>query len=393
MSVIVRYILRDLGVTFLFGFAVFTCLLLVGVVVEKAISNHVPLILVGGLVPFAFAEVSAISLPVALLLAVTTFFARMSGNNEVIALKALGIPPKAFLAPVFAVAILMSVIGVGINEASVAWGRPGISALIYSLTDVILIGQLEEKHRFDTPGNQITILVKGVDEQRRLIKPTIMLKQESVTMEAEMAQIAIDFDTNIFTLTLTNYQVIRESGKFGLGGWYLELPLPLGEIIPSGDPNRPANMALRRISEEKKQVAEQIEHHQRIIAAHRVFAASMGSVDEWTTWQINDAKMHISRLQSHHNRLSVEPQRRWATGFCCFFFVWLGAPLAIWMRKTDFFSSFFACFLPILLLYYPLLMLGVEQAKRGSVPPVSVWLANIAIGLIGLWFLRKIHRY
>jgi len=63
------------------------------------------------------------------------------------------------------------------------------------------------------------------------------------------------------------------------------------------------------------------------------------------------------------------------------------------MRKTDFFSSFFACFLPILLLYYPLLMLGVEQAKRGSVPPASVWLANIAIGLIGLWFLRKIHRY
>jgi len=393
MSVIVRYILRDLGVAFLVGFAVFTCLILAVVLVQQAIRNDIPLIYIAGLVPFALAETAAISLPVTLLLAVTTFFARMSGNNEVIALKALGIPPKAFLTPVFAIAILMSVIGVRINEWAVSWGRPGINTVIYGITDVILIERLKKKKRFETPDKQITILVQGIDEQRRLIKPTIIVKKDSFKVEAVRAQITIDFGTNILTVTLEDFQVIGESGKFELSGGHLDVPISLADIFPSGDTNRPANMELPRINEEMKKTAEEIETQQRIIAAHRVFAASAGSVNEWTSWPIHNAKSYLHILQSRQNRLSVEPQRRWAIGFGCFFFVWLGAPLAIWMRKTDFFSSFFACFLPILLLYYPLLILGVEQAKKGAVPPTSVWLAKNAIGLVGVWFLRKIHRY
>ena len=393
MGVIVRYILRDLGVSFLFGFAVFTCLLLTVILVQKAIDNDIPLIHVGGLVPFALVETTAISLPVSLLLAVTTFFARMSGNNEVIALKALGIPPKSFLLPVFAIAILMSVVGFAINEASIIWGRPGIAAIISSCAEDILIGKLKKWHRFESPNKQLTIIVQGVDEQRRLIKPMIMWKKESIKIEAEKAKIAIDFAANMLTITLTDFRVEGDNGKFMYASQHQDWSLSLTEIIPSDDPNRPSNMGIHRIREEIKKTAEDIEQQQRTIVAHRVFAASTGSVNEWATRQINDAKKSIHSLQARQNRLSVEPQRRWATGFCCFFFVWLGAPLAIWMRKTDFFSSFFACFLPILLLFYPLLMLGLEQAKKGTVPPYSVWLANVAIGLVGLWFLKKIHRH
>ena len=393
MGVIVRYILRNLGVAFLCGFAAFTFLLVIGGVIMQATSMDMPLIHAVQLIPFIFAKMSSISLPVTLLLAVTTFFGQMSGNNEVIALKALGIPPKAFLVPVFAIAIFISVIGVRINECSVTWGQKGINAVGFYAAEDILIKRLKKNHRFDTPNKQITILVSGVDEQRRLIKPTIISKKESATIEAEMAQITIDFSTNILTLTLTNFRVVGEGGTFKYASQNRTFPIPLDEMIPSVDMNRPSNMGLNRISEEKKQTAERMEHQRRIIAVHRTFSASMGSVDDWASPQISRAKAEIRSLQSHYNRLSVEPPRRWATGFCCFFFVWLGAPLAIWMRKTDFFSSFFACFLPILLLFYPLLMFGFEQAKHGTLPPICVWTANAAIGLVGLWFLRQIHRY
>jgi len=393
MSVIVRYILRDLGVAFLFGFAAFTFLLLIVGLVQEALEMEMPLIYVWQLIPFVFAKMSAVSLPVTLLLAVTTFFARMSGNNEVIALKALGIPPKAFLTPVFAIAILISVIGVGINELAVTWGQRGINAVGYYAAEDILIGQLTKNHRVETGNKRITILVNGVDAQRRLIKPTIILKQESITIEATTAQISIDFSANMLTVTLTDFRVVGEKGGFKIAGRNRTEQIPLAEIVPSKDSNRPSNMGLYRISEEKKKTAEQIEQQRRIIAAHRTFGASTGSVDAWAMPQINNAKARIRLLQSHQDRLSVEPPRRWATGFCCFFFVWLGAPLAIWMRKSDFFSSFFACFVPILLLFYPLLMFGLSQAKNGALPPTCVWLANVAIGLVGLWFLRQIHRY
>jgi len=393
MGIMIRYILRELGVAFLVGLVAFTLILVIGSVILEARENHVPLKWAVLLIPSAFAEVSRVSLPVTLLLAVTTFFARMSGNNEVIALKSLGIPPKAFLMPVFVITFFISIIGVRINELAVTWGQKGLYNVLLRGAEDILMEQLKQEQQFETNNKQITILVDGVDAaQRQLLGPQIMLKKpEAVTIESRTAQISIDFDAKVLTIEFSD---IRMTGD-GLMVLYRDrkIPIPLSDFFPIGESNSPSKMDLPRIYGEKRKTVEQIERQRRIIAAHRTFAGSMGSIDDWTKWEINDAKMAIRSLLSHQNRLSVEPPRRWATGFCCFFFVWLGAPLAIWMRKSDFFASFFACFLPILILYYPLLAFGLSQAKNGALPPMCVWSANAVIGLVGLWFLRQIHRY
>jgi lipopolysaccharide export system permease protein len=88
----------------------------------------------------------------------------------------------------------------------------------------------------------------------------------------------------------------------------------------------------------------------------------------------------------------MEPWRRWANGFSCLCFVLVGAPMAIRMRNADFLTSFFLCFLPILVVYYPLFMLGISRVKAGVMPPPAVWMANILITLWGLWLLRRVVR-
>ena len=391
MSIIIRYILRELGVTFLFGFVALTCVLLLVLLVLRASEEHISLIYVWRIIPFAFADASYISLPIALLLAVTIFFSRMSGNNEVIALKALGVPPSTFLLPVFVIAFIASLIGVRIYEWAVTWGRPGITAVIYSNAEDMMIERLRKDHYFETKNKQLTIMVQGVDDQSRLIEPTIMLRKESATIEARTAQISIDSKADILKIKFVDMRVIRSTTRIIMPNE--EITISLSDFIPSGKSNRPSDMGLPQINEEKKKAVEQMEQQRRIIAAHRTFGATMGSVDAWGTQQIKEAQARIRSLQSYVNRLSVEPPRRWATGFCCFFFVWIGAPLAIWMKKSDFFASFFACFLPILLFYYPLLIFGLNQAKDGTLPPMCVWTANVGAGLVGLWFLRQIHRY
>ena len=82
---------------------------------------------------------------------------------------------------------------------------------------------------------------------------------------------------------------------------------------------------------------------------------------------------------STYHRLLTEPHRRWATGFSCLFFVWVGAPLAIQMRNSDLLASFALCFLPILIVYYPLLVFGVDGAKHGTIPPWSIWAGNVLL--------------
>lgn len=88
----------------------------------------------------------------------------------------------------------------------------------------------------------------------------------------------------------------------------------------------------------------------------------------------------------------MEPWHRWANGFSCLCFVLVGAPMAIRLRNADFLTSFFLCFLPILIVYYPVFMLGVDLAKKGSVPAVVVWAGNLLVALWGAWLLRGVVR-
>ena len=94
--------------------------------------------------------------------------------------------------------------------------------------------------------------------------------------------------------------------------------------------------------------------------------------DEWkkNAESLRSARRGLCRLQA-------EPYRRWAAGFSCLCFVWVGAPMAIRLRNRDMLTSFFLCFMPILIVYYPLLVLGVNGAKDGYLPPWSVWAGNL----------------
>ena len=67
--------------------------------------------------------------------------------------------------------------------------------------------------------------------------------------------------------------------------------------------------------------------------------------------------------------------------------------MGIWFRNRDFLSSFFLCFLPILIVYYPLMILGADVAKNGNLPTIAVWAGNFMLMLWGIWLLRRVIRY
>ncbi len=109
----------------------------------------------------------------------------------------------------------------------------------------------------------------------------------------------------------------------------------------------------------------------------------MGRYDWLNTPAIHAAKVGQAVASERLARLETEPYRRWACGFSCFCFVWLGIPLSIWYRTADYWFVFGVAFLPLLLVYYPLFMMALEKAKDGDWPPYSVWLGNLVILAIG----------
>jgi lipopolysaccharide export system permease protein len=77
----------------------------------------------------------------------------------------------------------------------------------------------------------------------------------------------------------------------------------------------------------------------------------------------------------------------------CFCFILVGCPVGIWLSKSDFLSSFITCFLPIVLIYYPLMLCGTGMAKEGRIDPVGlVWAADTIIIFIGTFLCWRTVR-
>jgi lipopolysaccharide export system permease protein len=170
--------------------------------------------------------------------------------------------------------------------------------------------------------------------------------------------------------------------------------LSLDELIGSSTKIRsPSNYALNEIGPAVTQQQNLVERIEQSMNAQAAFGMLTGDFDALSAanWQVHEREMEAA--QTRLNRLHTEPWRRWANGFSCLCFVMVGVPVAVWRRHSEFIASFFICFLPILVVYYPLLAVSVRQAKDGVLPPQSVWLGNLVLALIGIWLMRRVNRH
>jgi lipopolysaccharide export system permease protein len=155
----------------------------------------------------------------------------------------------------------------------------------------------------------------------------------------------------------------------------------------------PARMPMRIIPQRRAEHVEKL----NLLREEYAFCAATdlltGDFAELSsdTWKLR--MMNLGWDLDDLHRLQTEPHRRWANGFSCLAFVVVGAAMAIRLRNSDILTSFFICFLPILVVYYPLLIFGLNSAKEGTLPPCSVWLGNLIMAVWGLGQTRWVLRY
>jgi lipopolysaccharide export system permease protein len=114
----------------------------------------------------------------------------------------------------------------------------------------------------------------------------------------------------------------------------------------------------------------------------------------------HDLPLHIKNLKDRSRgltdqirQLDVELQMRPALSLGCLFFILLGSPVGIWFSRSDYLSSFITCFLPIVIIYYPLTLCGTGMAKEGRINTIlMVWAADIVIAVVGLVLFWRLIR-
>jgi lipopolysaccharide export system permease protein len=395
MHTLTRYVLAELAKVFLIALFGLTMMMIVVGVVREAAMQNLPLGQVVRLIPYILPDALRVAVPVTLLLAASSVYGRMSGANEIVAVKALGISPVMLLWPTYVVAFVLSLATVWLNDMAVSWGRNGARQVVVESVEEIVYGLLRAQHSYST--SSFSIHVRTVQD-RRLIDPTLTFHDRkngsTTTISADEAELHADMTQKVLRVTLRNvtFDVAGVMSYQDPDDRIIEVPLDDASKA-TGTPPGPSWLALWEIPKqeaEQRELLRQLELEAAAKAAYQMLAGDFNQLgnDDW------DNKMTALALrQSQIHRLMAEPHRRWSAGFACLCFAWIGAPMAIRLRNRDFLTSFFLCFLPILIVYYPLLALSVDGAKSGNLPPYSVWLGNVLLALWGLWLLRRVIRY
>ncbi len=395
MRLLTRYVLADLMKVFAVALAALTATILLVGVVREAVAQGLPPVAVLRLIPYILPEALRYSVPVTLLLAVTTVYSRMSGFNEVVALKALGISPSVLLTPAIALAFALSLGSVWLNDISGSWGRTGVERVVCEELEDIAYGMLRTDRRY--AARSLSIVVKGV-EDRRLILPTVTIRERGttprITVSAQSAVLSADYRENVLAVELTNGTIDVEGRAVARIPDNYRLEIPLTDASRTGDAaNSPPNVPLRQIPEAISAQREEIRRREEEMAVRAAFEMLTGDFDDLTNAAWNQQAAQLAGMRARLCRLRLEPYRRWAAGFSCLCFAWVGAAMGIWLRKPEPLTSFFLCFAPILVVYYPLLIYGINGAKNGTIPPVCVWAGNLVLALWGCWAFKRVLRY
>jgi len=392
MRLLTRYVLREICQVFLVTLVSLTALMVLIGAVREAIAQGLGIAQIVLLIPYLLPNALMFAVPGTILFAVSSVYGRMSGANEIIALKSMGLSPMVVLWPALLLATLLSFATVWLNDLAMSWGFHGMQRVVIDSLEEIAYGMLRAKKSFTTSAFSVTVRdVQG----RKLIEPYFSMPSGEtggpVSFWAESAVLRSHPGSGKLTIELYNGTVDSPSFHGNFPDKFER------EIVPNPEASRgdtsPAHLALRqipaRVAAQKVRIA-QLEEQMATASGFQMMTGDFGGLSG-PGWANANNTLRFERFQLY--RMQTEPPRRWANGFSCLCFALVGAGMAIRMRNSDVLTSFFLCFGPILIVYYPLLAFGVDRSKAGAITPYAVWLANVILVVWGMWLLRRVMRY
>ena len=392
-----RYVLFEILKIFVVSLVALTMLILLIGVGRELYRRGLGPVAVMQLLPFVLPISLQFAFPATALFSVCCVFGRMAADGEVATVKSSGISPLKLLQPALVFAALLSPVAVFVSDLAVSWGRPGVNRVVMMSIEDIAYRVLESDHSYESDQG-FKIHVQEV-QGKKLIQPTITMqsngKHGPMKLTAREGELGLDPETQTLWLRVVDSQVKGGAAFQHIMPGEELIPIPLADSMTAGDPSTqsPSELPLRLISSER--IRQDNRTHEMIgqLAAHTGFAI-LTSRPESIAGHAGQKREHdLRRSKKRLTKLQTEPWRRWAWGFSCFCFVLVGAPLAMIAKTSDYWTTFGMCFLPTLLVYYPLFILGLEQAKDGTIPPYGVWLGNVILGVIGLVLVSRVRRY
>ncbi|HUG91971.1 MAG TPA: LptF/LptG family permease [Planctomycetaceae bacterium] len=392
MRLLQRYILAELLRVFAFLLSVLTVLLVfVGVFREVSESGLGPFQILQ-ILPFIVPSLLPFTIPATLLLTVCVVYGRIAGDHEITAAKAAGINVLSLLWPAFILGGVLSLCSLLLTDQVIPWAVGNIQKTVTLAMEDIFLDMLRTNHQVTDADRGFSVTVIGVDG-KRLLKPTFQYAprgRQPLTIQAQEATLEFDLDRQEVMLHLVRGRVHAPPGKeFWFDREDYPFPLPRDLRRP-----KPRHLSIRDIHRESNTLARAIQERREHRTVESVLALTTGSFEALFGGTSTAREFDVADSRSTLNKLKTELHSRFALGASCLCFALLGGPFAILKPRRQFLTSFALCFLPILILYYPVVLLMMNLSKSDSVNPAwAMWVGNVLLLAAAGVVLRRVLRH
>jgi lipopolysaccharide export system permease protein len=393
-TILHRMILWELLKVFLISLLGITGILLMAGILAEASQQGLGPSQVLAAIPLLIPCMLPYTIPATTLFATCVVYGRLAADNEILAIKSAGVNVLQVLQPGLILGLAMSGVTLGLYYQIIPATHRLLRALIFRDAEEFIYSVLKKQGMINYSQLHYALFVQGV-RGKTLLCPVIKRKDNQGMVEAvamaQEAELRLDLPHNQLLLRMKNgVTSTADNSQAYFQEHTFEVPLP--RDFGAEGQRRPRGMTWPEMLERRLEIAED---RQRLAALQSVSMAEMllDDVPWFYREQLRPLAVQGETFRLARVELDVELLMRPALSLGCLCFILVGCPVGIWFSRSDFLSSFITCFLPIVFIYYPLMLCGTGMAKEGRLPPVPlVYGPDLLIGGLGLvlfWRLLK----
>ncbi|MHC5021438.1 MAG: LptF/LptG family permease, partial [Planctomycetota bacterium] len=315
------------------------------------------------------------ALPIALMLSVAFTFSRLAADGELDAMRASGVPARHLLPPVILLglmttAILLPLVG-NVQPRSIHRMRTTVKEGLR----FFLMNPRPGPFSIDTP----TLVIAWSDLRDGQVRDLTILRTPDVAELEQLfvaARARIAYDDRTATLV---FDVDRPD-------------------VRQFDPDRPRHeyhMRADRLDRWEIPLHSEFARNRKL--ANLTLDELYGLGEAWSddpdtgiAARMNNGRLRSWPMKAHWTELA----RRYFVPWAPLLFVLVAAPMGAWVRKSSRLVAFAAAFIPVLILYWPLLSYAENLGKAGRLDPISAMAiphgAVLVLGAVLIW--RKCWR-
>lgn len=377
-----RYILSEVSAPFLGATFFFTFVLMMFQVIrwsEFFVVHNVSGYAILTLMWYLLLTFTPVIFPIAFLLAVLLGFGRLSGDSEVLGMRAAGLSVYSMLAPVFALGIVLTLVTLACNMYFVPYGARQFRYELFRISNTKAIATIHEG-TFNEGFFDMVLYAGGVDSKKGTLESVLIYDERKdqlpVTVVAKSGQIInnLQDERGIPGLVLRLFDGSLHRGD-PAKNLYEKTDFDLYDIFL-----RLETAKVVGVETAKTMDATALKRRMNEVMALQKDRGGKG-------WEKLD---EVERLD--YINYSCEFYKRYALSTSCLIFALMGVAFGVVRTRTVRSNSFIIC-LVVLLVYYVIYSYGFSLASDGKIPAlVGTFGANVIALAIALVTLRKVAR-